>query len=378
VKGDARAIFGGGALFAERGVLRPGDAAVYLDVGMPLGPSEICERLASYLRAETGESVRVDNLRPLAGGASRAAIAIDVAIETGPRSAVLPCVLRWDLGGRIYETSLGRVEEMHVIRHAAAGGVPVPGALWATESAAVLERPFLILERIDGETIGRRIIQAPELEAARRHLPGQMGAALARIHALDPGPLHFLPRPRPAQPPAVAVLERARAELDRVGGAHPGLEAGLRWLTENAPLSTSPTLVHGDFRLGNVIVGPEGLRSVLDWEFAAVGDPHEDLAWPFVRDWRFGADERQFAGISDGEDFLAAYEEAGGRRVDRDALRYWEALGNFRWALGCRTQAHRHLSGEEPSVELASLGRRSAEMELEMLDRIAEIAGGAA
>lgn len=175
--------------------------------------------------------------------------------------------------------------------------------------------------------------------------------------------------------PARAVLERAQEEVDRVGGARPGLEAGLRWLLRNAPSSSDLVFVHGDFRLGNMIVGPEGLRAVIDWEFAAVGDPHEDLAWPFVRDWRFGRDELRFAGISGGEDFLAAYEEASGRRVERGPLRYWEALGNFRWALGCLTQAHRHLSGAERSVELASLGRRSCEMELEMLGLIAEIDG---
>ena len=136
-------------------------------------------------------------------------------------------------------------------------------------------------------------------------------------------------------------------------------------------------LVHGDFRLGNLVVGPEGLRAILDWEFACAGDPHEDLAWPFVRDWRFGRDDLRFGGLSDGEDFLAAYEEGSGRRVEREKLLFWETLGNFRWALGCRTQARRHLSGVEPSVELASLGRRACEMELETLDLIAGAAAGA-
>ena len=204
-----------------------------------------------------------------------------------------------------------------------------------------------------------------------------MGEALACIHALDPAGLEFLPRPSGAASPAAAVLDVCRVELDRVGGAHPGLEAGMQWFRKNAPPCGGTVLVHGDFRLGNMIVGPEGLRSVLDWEFSSVGDPHEDLAWPFVRDWRFGVDANRFAGVSDGAEFLAAYERASKRRVDPRCLRYWEALGNFRWALGCLTQAHRHLSGAEESVELASLGRRSAEMELEMLDLISEMEGGA-
>ncbi len=340
---------------------------------MPLAHETIAERLTVFLSRETGSPVRVEGLRSLAGGASRAAIALDATVESGPRAGLYPCVLRLDLGGKIYEISLGREEEHRVIVHAGSGGVPVPRALWSSSDPVILERAFLILERVEGETIGRRIVQLPDFSGARKALPGQMGRALARIHALDPAGLEFLPRPR-GRSPALSVLERVREELDKVGGAHPGLEAGLRWLQENTPECTAAVLLHGDFRLGNMIVGPEGLRAVLDWEFASVGDPHEDLAWPFVRDWRFGIDRLRFAGVSDGEDFLRAYEEESGRRVDRQALRYWEAMGNFRWALGCLTQAHRHLSGVEPSVELASLGRRSCEMELEMLDLIAAMA----
>ena len=256
----------------------------------------------------------------------------------------------------------------------------MPEPLWASSDPRVLERDFLILSRVEGETIGRRIVQIPELSKARMLLPRQMGKALARIHALDPAPLEFLPRPDASgaasalKAPAATVLERSRMEMEKIGGAHPGLEAGFKWFEAKVPDCSESVLVHGDFRLGNMIIGPEGLRAVLDWEFASVGDPHEDLAWPFVRDWRFGMDALRFAGISDGGDFLQAYEEESGRHVDPRRLRYWEALGNFRWALGCLTQAHRHLSSVEPSVELASLGRRSAEMELEMLDLISEIA----
>jgi aminoglycoside phosphotransferase (APT) family kinase protein len=344
------------------------------DDGMPLSHDELAARLRAFLSRETGGRVRIEGLRPLAGGASRAAIAFDVTIDSNGGEERHACVLRLDLGGKIYEVSLSREEEFKMISHAKKGGVPVPRALWTSSDPSVLERAFLILERIEGETIGRRIVQLPELAAARGALPRQMGHALARIHALDPSPLDFLPGAREGSP-ARSVLGRAREELDKVGGAHPGLEAGLVWLQGHAPPCPEPVVVHGDFRLGNLIVGPEGLRSVLDWEFASVGDPHEDLAWPFVRDWRFGMDGLRFAGISDGAEFLRAYEEASGRRVDGAALRYWEAMGNFRWALGCLTQAYRHLSGAEPSVELASLGRRSAEMELEMLNLIASIEG---
>jgi aminoglycoside phosphotransferase (APT) family kinase protein len=132
-------------------------------------------------------------------------------------------------------------------------------------------------------------------------------------------------------------------------------------------------LVHGDFRVGNLVVGHEGLVGVFDWEFCHVGDPAEDLAWPCVRSWRFGQDGLRLGGVGEPEEFFAAYERAGGRAVDREAVRYWEVLGNLRWAVGCIAQANRHLSGQALSVEFASLGRRTAEVELELLDLIEQM-----
>ena len=129
-------------------------------------------------------------------------------------------------------------------------------------------------------------------------------------------------------------------------------------------------LAHGDFRVGNLMVGPAGLVGVFDWEFAHVGDPASDLAWPCVRSWRFGSDRLRLGGGGSEEGFFAAYERAGGGPVDREAVRWWEAAGNLRWAVGCIAQANRYLSGQAASVELASLGRRTCEMEMELLDLI--------
>jgi aminoglycoside phosphotransferase (APT) family kinase protein len=125
--------------------------------------------------------------------------------------------------------------------------------------------------------------------------------------------------------------------------------------------------VHGDFRIGNVIFAPDGLRAVLDWELAHVGDPHEDIGWLCVRSWRFGA-APAVGGLCGREPFFAAYEAAAGRALDRAAVRWWEVLGNLKWAVVCIMQAKTVLDGHVRSVELASLGRRVAEMELELLE----------
>jgi aminoglycoside phosphotransferase (APT) family kinase protein len=197
-----------------------------------------------------------------------------------------------------------------------------------------------------------------------------MAEQVARIHALSTDGLDFLPRPAQGKSAAETAVDRLAGKLWRYGEPHPALELALRWLRSHVPACPEPVLVHGDFRIGNLMVGPTGLVGVFDWEFANVGDPAEDLSWPSVRSWRFGQDVLRLGGVGDEEEFLQAYEQISGRAVDRRAVRYWEILGNFRWAVGCLAQADRHLSGQARSIELASLGRRSAEMELELLDLI--------
>jgi aminoglycoside phosphotransferase (APT) family kinase protein len=151
---------------------------------------------------------------------------------------------------------------------------------------------------------------------------------------------------------------------------HPALELGLRWLRTHAPPAARLVPVHGDYRVGNFAVGPEGLRAVLDWENVHLSDPHADLAWISVRAWRFGQDHLPVGGVSAREPFYAAYEAASGHVVDCGQVFYWEVLGNLQWALGALGQARRHLNGLAPSLELASLGRVSAEMEWEVLNLI--------
>ncbi len=129
-------------------------------------------------------------------------------------------------------------------------------------------------------------------------------------------------------------------------------------------------VVHGDWRIGNLAVDEHGLVAVLDWEFAHLGDPVEDLAWPLVRAWRFGADELRLGGVAQPERYLERYAELTDREVSSDELLVWEVFGNVKWAIGCLTQSRRHLNGQERSVELAVLGRLAAEMEYELLDLI--------
>jgi aminoglycoside phosphotransferase (APT) family kinase protein len=129
------------------------------------------------------------------------------------------------------------------------------------------------------------------------------------------------------------------------------------------------TLVHGDFRIGNMLFGEEGLRVVLDWELAHIGDPMEDMGFLCVRSWRFGG-PKPVGGIGEREPFFAAYEAAGGAKVDPERVRFWEVFGNLRWGVICLSQARTYLDGHSKSVELAAIGRRAAETEWELLNLV--------
>jgi len=275
-------------------------------------------------------------------------------------------VLRRDPPGHVIESS--RSTELRLLDAAARAGVPVPAVRFGDDDPAALGSSFFVMEFVAGETIGRKILRDAELAPARAVLPEQLAAAAAAIHRMDPAGVPELARPAPGVSPAATELARYEGIYRAITpDPHPALELAFRWLATRAPQAARQTIVHGDFRVGNVIVGPEGLRAVIDWELTHVGDPLEDLGWLCVRSWRFGADDLPAGGLASRERFLDAYAAASGTPVDAAAVRWWEVFGNLRWAVICIMQAHTFLSGV-PSVELASLGRRICEMELELLD----------
>ena len=303
------------------------------------------------LEAALGASVT--GATRLAGGASKEAWAVDL---TDGRELLV----RRAGGGVIHLDTLTLRQEFDVLVAARDAGVAVPEPV--AYLGEVDGREAFAMERVDGETIGRRIVRAPPAGLA-----GRMAEELALIHAIPRGRLPFLPQGD--------LLDRLVRELDTVDEPHPAIEYGIAWCRGRLSLSREPVVCHGDFRVGNLAVDDHGLVAVLDWEFAKVSDPLEDLAWPLVRAWRFGADELRVGGVGELEPYLARYTELTGTDVPRDELDAWEVLGNVKWAVGSLTQARRHLRGEQRDVELAVLGRLAAETELELLQVIARIDG---
>jgi len=321
---------------------------------------DLAERLRSYLSERHGQPVEVTRLSRLPGGASRETWAFD-AILAG---TTLPLILRRDPPGR--PSTRDCADEAQLLQAAMRAGVPVPTARWGESTGGALGAPFIVVERVEGETIPRRILREETLAAARKNLVGQCGTALAHIHAAPLDRLDFLGAPQSPQ----QLVETQLSMLASLGEPHPVFELALRWLRSRLPSSREPALVHGDFRVGNLIVGREGLRAVLDWELAHVGDPAEDLGWFCVRAWRFGNDDRPAGGMGTREELVEAYVAAGGTPPAPGDLRFWEVYGTLRWGIMCILQASFHLSGATRSVELAAIGRRACEMEWALLDLI--------
>ena len=318
------------------------------------------EYLAAAVARYLGQAVAIEGVRRLSGGASRETWSFDAVATDGTRHGL---VLRRDPGPAIGLSD--RSVEFALLEAAHAGGVATPRVWFLLDPDDGLGSGF-VMERIEGETIPRRILRDDTYAAARPKLAYQCGEQAARIHALDPAQLPALPVQG-----AREQIELYRNYLDGFGEAHPAFELGFRWLTEKAPSDPArPALVHGDFRNGNLVVGPDGIRAVLDWELAHLGDPVEDLGWLCVKSWRFGLTDRRVGGFGVVDDLLAAYSSAGGRDVDPVELRYWEALGTLKWGVMCEIQAFTHLEGAVRSVELATLGRRVAEMEWDLLELI--------
>jgi aminoglycoside phosphotransferase (APT) family kinase protein len=300
---------------------------------------------AAELEAALGR--RVESMRLLPGGASKEAWAVDT---DGMRLLV-----RRAGGGVIHQATLSLEQEFRVLEAAHEAGVKVPRPV--AYLGELGRREAFAMELVEGETIGRRIVRNPP-----SGLDVQLAEELAKIHAIPPGRLPFLR--------SGDVLARFEHELDLVVEPHPALEYGLWWLRERRPPALPDVVSHGDFRIGNVVVSERGLEYLLDWEFAHLADPREDVAWPLVRAWRFGADDRRLGGVGDLEPYLARYAELTGRDLSEDELYWWEVLGNVKWAVGCLNQSRRHLNGFDRSVEYAVLGRMAAEMEYELLHLI--------
>jgi aminoglycoside phosphotransferase (APT) family kinase protein len=319
--------------------------------------------IEQWLSKKTGKPVSLGEMRALSGGAIQENWAVDIDLGDEQIAAVIRC----DAPSSVSD-SLSRKQEFALLKAAFASGVTVPGPLWLGDDG-VLDRDFFIMRRAAGTAAGHRLVRDASLAADRPALVRQLGKELARIHSIRPPreDLAFLAVPE--MHPAALFIRESRHFLDDYHSAYPALEWGLNWLEQQMPPLEPLCLVHRDFRTGNYMVNDKGLTAVLDWEFTAWSQPLEDLGWLCARCWRFGQVDDAYAvgGIGHRDDLFAGYAEVSGRLPTAEDVFYWEVFAHLRWAMIAIKQGERHLSGKEPSLELALTAHIVPELELHIL-----------
>ncbi|HET8931323.1 MAG TPA: phosphotransferase [Acidimicrobiales bacterium] len=315
-------------------------------------PDTVCELLGAALAPVLGEDAVIGDLRRLSGGASK---------ETWSFTAGgAPLILRRDPPGRPGPRG-GMRNEVDVLVACHRAGLAVPEVVFFDETTA-LGTAGIVMRAVDGEAIPRRILRDDAFAGARSVLTGQVAEFLAGLHAIDP-----------AEVPGLATTDdiaNYRAAYDFVDDTSPTFDRAFTWLDTERPTAERQVIVHGDLRMGNVIVDDDGMAAVVDWELMHMGDPIEDLAWFCVKAWRFGS-PLGAGGVGEIEAFLTAYEDASGFPVDRAVFDWWLVAKTLTWGVIAMGQAHAHLSGAVRSHELAAIGRRVAETEWDLVELLA-------
>ncbi len=318
--------------------------------------------LERYLSELWDQPIAIDRLTVASAGARRQNLLFELRRQGEPLALCATVIPTPDM-------QLVDVEvEAASLRFAETAGVPVPHVYAVCSDPSYTGGPFFVTGRIEGESIPRRVLRLVESHAGLgARLARQSGGALAKLHAAPVENAHpALIGPGDSTPSRFA-LNLLRLEMAELLQPSPAFRLVLRWLEENEPPPPSRvTVIHSDFRNGNIIVGPDGLRASLDWEGCRLGDPMEDLGWLCVRMWRFRNDELEVGGFATRDELRAGYVAAGGI-WDEASFHWWKTKGTLSWGLGLAKQARQHLDGSFRSIIMAASGRRVAELEYDAL-----------
>ena len=333
-------------------------------------PTDSLEKKVLRLCRETfGKVGQLQELVRLSGGANMESWALRYA----DRSMVLrrlPGGSRETVDGDDHLGAISLAAQAELIESAGRGGVTVPDVLARLEPRHGLGEGF-IMSRVEGETLPHRILGQPSFAQAEAQLTQQCARELARIHALDPA---SVPEELRYLTPLELVREQAAKYRD-TGALLPVFDFTLRWLQQNAPTPTPPAVLHGDFRMGNLMIDASGITAVLDWELAHLGDPARDLAYLCAPSWRFGHYDKPVGGFDQIDALLQAYREQSGRDIEPARLRYWLVFSTLWWGIVCLVMGELWRSGGDRSLERAVIGRRVSEVEADLLLLFEEILG---
>jgi len=319
--------------------------------------------LLAAIRFRLGSGVSVANVAiPTLGGINRT-ILFDVIDGGHVRRYVSRQETYVDPGSPFLATG----DQYRAMRIAFDHGLPVPEPIFEYDARDGMGNGF-VTAFAAGETMPKRIQTGAAFEAVRPRFVAEAADILARIHALPLDSFDFLSR----RADSIDTLSAHRDLYDSYRQPRPAIEAGFRWLEGNRPTMADRTFLHGDFRLGNLMVdAARGISAVLDWECAHLGSAAEDLGWFCTRSWRFARPDRPAAGLASRQDLLDAYAAAGGRAYDADEIRYWEIFGLVRFAVLNMMQNHGHVTGQRRGLVYAACGRNTALVEYDLLMTLA-------
>jgi aminoglycoside phosphotransferase (APT) family kinase protein len=318
------------------------------------------EALTAVIKKIVPGATGIAGLRRLSAGATLQTWSLDAVSDTELLHSLI--LRRSPAGGPRGEDTLSLELEADLLRALGGQDVPVPTVLHTLAPAEALGRGFF-MTRIEGETIPRKILRDPQFAEIRPRLTNHFGSVLAAIHQVDIAALPSL-----SLRSAGVITDRLEHRYRSFGVSRPVFELAFSWLRRNAPAEPSRyCLVHGDFRNGNMIIDPNGVRAVLDWEIAHIGDPAEDLAWISLPPWRFGELDRPVGGLGSREELYDWYGRMMGQAVDPSRVHYWELLGSLRWGVACAGMLDWFSSGRDPTVERAMIARRVSENELDLM-----------
>ena len=328
--------------------------------------AEFEKKLEAVLIREIDGCSGLVSAERLSGGASQETYRLTVDTADGQQTL---CMRRAPGGGVVPGTEAriapGPATEAALMALARDAGVPEPEVYYVLQEDDALGEGFL-MEWLDGETLGARIVRAPELDGIRPSLAHECGRILARIHSTDLDATGLRDRLEFAPPEFFVNQTWERYRL--LETPQPMIDYTGRWLMDHLPEDYEVTLVHNDFRNGNFMVTPDGINAVLDWEIAHIGDPMRDLGWICTNSWRFGRTELPVGGFGEYADLFAGYEAESGKKVDPAHVKFWEVFGSFWWAVGCLGMAEHYRSGPDRSVERPAIGRRSSECQVDCVN----------
>ncbi len=321
------------------------------------------DKLEGILIRHLADCRRLVSVDRLSGGASQETYRLVIETAAGEKTLAM----RRAPGGEYQEITPqhpGLPVEALLMQSAKAVGVPEPEVYHVLTREDDLGDGF-IMEWLEGEALGARIVRSPDFEDIRPKLAYECGKVLAQIHSIDldaTGLREKLSEISPAE-----FVEQTWERYRLLETPQPMIDYTARWLAEHVPPDSEVALVHNDFRNGNFMLDPEGIVAVLDWEVAHIGDPMRDLGWICTNSWRFGVNQ-PVGGFGEYEDLFRGYEDVSGKKVDPDHVKFWEVFGSFWWSVGCLGMAEHFRSGPDKTVERPAIGRRTSECQVDCVN----------